>query len=91
MQAVRTTTDPRVRALADRMDALVAQMRRERAQTGTIAETTASAFRACDSAYWRVMETPEVDPVGAEADQVTAALAGNLDLDLAHDTLPLPC
>lgn len=91
MQSVRETTDPRVRPLADRMDALVARMKQERVEFGSIAETTASAFRATEAAYWHVMERPEADLVGVACDQVTAAMSGNPDLDWSADTLPLPC
>lgn len=74
-QSPRTTDDPRVFALADRMDDLVLQMRRERVEIGKITDETASAFRATESAYWMVCEEPDDLLPAVEQEQVTAALA----------------
>jgi hypothetical protein len=74
-QGPRNTDDPRVFALADRMDDLVIQMRRERAEIGTISSDASAAFRATESAYWMVCEDPDRLLPDDEQTQVTAALA----------------
>ena len=74
-QGPRNTDDPRVFALADRMDDLVVQMRRERVDLGTITAETSAAFRATEAAYWLVCQDPDEPLPHAEQAQATAALA----------------
>lgn len=74
-QTVRETTDPRIHALADRMDSLVAQMRRERVDHGLIDPETSAAFRDTDAAYWRIFEEPDATLSPAEQEQVDAAMS----------------
>lgn len=74
-QGPRNTDDPRVFALADRMDDLVVQMRRERTEMGRIDADTSAAFRATESAYWMVCEDPDRLLPDVEQAEVTAALA----------------